>query len=55
MKRYYEKGLIEKHWVDDFCHGDWNSCKRFQMEEAGKYHPDNMLPSGESDKSLKRD
>jgi len=28
-------------------------CKRYEMEEKGIFHPDNMLPSGNIDKSLK--
>jgi len=46
VKYFYECGKIEKHWVEDYCHGNWRSCVRFQMEESGKYHPDNMLPDG---------
>ncbi len=46
MKRYYEKGLIDEYWVREFCHGDWNSCMRYQLEESGRYHEDWMLPDG---------
>ncbi len=47
MKRFYEEGKIERKWVDLYCKGDWSSCIRYQKEERGEYHPDNMLPNGE--------
>ncbi len=46
MKRYYGKGLIEEKWVRDYCHGDWQNCVRYAMEEKGLYHEDWMLPDG---------
>ncbi|MFW6141237.1 MAG: uracil-DNA glycosylase [Candidatus Saliniplasma sp.] len=52
MKRYYEEGKIEKRWVELYCKGDWNSCIRFQKEERGESHPDNMLPDGHIEKGL---
>ncbi|NIA03934.1 MAG: uracil-DNA glycosylase [Nitrospiraceae bacterium] len=56
MKRYYEEGLIDKHWLDKYCLSDnnWINCKRYQMEEKGEYHPDNMLPDGTLLKIKKR-
>jgi len=55
MKRYYEKGLLNKRWIDDFCRGNWKNCVRYEMEESGKYHPDWMLPDGNLDLSLKEE
>jgi hypothetical protein len=52
MKRFFEAGKLEKKWVMDYCHGGWDKCERFRMEEKGQYHPDNMLPNGEIDESL---
>jgi len=52
LKRFFEQGRIEERWVKDFCHGDWNKCVRYKMEEEGKYHPDNMMPDGSIDKKL---
>lgn len=46
MKRYYEKGLLEKKWVEEYCWKNWRNCIRYQMEEKGEYHPDWMLPDG---------
>jgi hypothetical protein len=52
MKYYYQAGKIEKKWVDEYCHGNWQQCVRYQKEEAGIYHPDNMLPNGKIDETL---
>ena len=52
LKKYYERGEIEEKWIDDFCKGDYEKCVRYQMEEAGEPHPDNMLPNGEIRKNL---
>ena len=54
MKRFYEAGKIDKKWAENYCHGDNQSCKRYQMEEKGEYHPDNMLPDGSIDQSLEQ-
>ena len=52
MKFFYEKGKLDKKWIDDYCHGNWQNCVRFEKEETGIYHPDNMLPNGEIDEQL---
>ena len=49
MRRYYEAGKLIKQWIELYCHGDWQSCIRYQMEEIGQYHPDHMLPDGSLD------
>ena len=53
MKRYYEKGLLEKKWVELYCKGDWETCIRYKMEEKGEPHADWMLPDGTIDEELK--
>ncbi|MHA1760907.1 MAG: uracil-DNA glycosylase, partial [Candidatus Heimdallarchaeota archaeon] len=52
MKRYYEKGLLEKEWVENYCWGNWEKCVRYKMEEKGEFHPDWMLPDGSLSKQL---
>ncbi|MHC1591283.1 MAG: uracil-DNA glycosylase [Candidatus Helarchaeales archaeon] len=47
MKRYFEKGLIEAKWIENYCMNDGQNCVRKKLEEEGIYHPDNMLPNGE--------
>jgi len=52
MKIFYEKGAIQRKWVEDYCFGDNSKCKRYEMEEKGLYHPDNMMPDGSIDHGL---
>lgn len=51
MKSFCEQGRISEKWVLNYCKGNWENCVRYKMEEAGEYHPDNMLPDG----SIKND
>jgi uracil-DNA glycosylase family 4 len=52
MKTYYEKGLLDKKWIELYCKGDWENCVRYHMEERGKPHADYMLPDGTLNKKL---
>ena len=52
MRVFYEQGKLSKYWIDRYCHGDWESCIRFRMEESGRPHSDNMLPDGSHDNNL---
>ncbi|RLF28194.1 MAG: uracil-DNA glycosylase [Thermoplasmata archaeon] len=52
MKRFYDAGRLNKKWVELYCRGDWESCRRYQLEERGIPHPDNMLPDGSIDELL---
>ena len=53
MKYYWEKGILEPKWIEQYCKGEWKNCIRYQKEEKGVYHPDNMLPNGSIDHKLK--
>jgi len=53
VKRFYEQGRLEKKWVETYCWGNYESCVRYQLEESGQPHPDNLLPDGEIRKDLK--
>ena len=53
MKRLYEERKLDKKWIEDYCFNNHRGCKRYEAEEKGEFHPDNMLPNGEIDKSLK--
>lgn len=53
MRKFYQKGLLDRFWIEVYCKGDWSSCIRFQKEEQGVYHPDWMLPDGSLDQELK--
>lgn len=52
LKRFYETGRLDKKWIQDYCWNDFNKCVRNKMEEAGLYHPDNMMPDGTIDEAL---
>ena len=52
IKYYTEAGKIDKKWSEEYCHKNWEKCIRFQKEEAGIYHPDNMMPDGSINKNL---
>jgi len=54
MKRYYEKGILDKKWIELYCKGDWERCIRYQMEEDGIAHLDWMLPDGIIDEKLRK-
>jgi len=53
IRRFYEQGKLEKKWVEQYCWGDNERCVRYQLEESGKPHPDNLLPNGEVKEELK--
>ena len=53
MKRYFDRGQLERKWIELYCKGDWEDCIRYQKEENGVYHPDLMLPDGSIHESLR--
>ncbi len=53
MKMFFDRGLLERKWVELYCKGDWERCIRYQREENGEYHEDWMLPDGSVDIRLK--
>ncbi|MFX1479122.1 MAG: uracil-DNA glycosylase [Promethearchaeota archaeon] len=53
IKYFVDKGMLEKKWVEEYCLVGNRDCLRYQVEESGENHPDNMLPNGEIRKDLK--
>lgn len=53
MKWFTDRGLLDEKWVQFYCFGDWRDCKRFELEERMIPHPDNMLPDGSVNESLR--
>ena len=53
LKRFYHERKLHQEWLEKYCWGDFLKCARYQMEENGIYHPDNMLPDGTVEKDLK--
>ncbi len=47
IKEYTDEGKLEREWIENYCLVRNKKCIRYQMEERGEYHPDNMLPNGE--------
>jgi hypothetical protein len=55
MKRAYDKGLLDKKWIEQYCFNGGNNCmrkKRFERE--GYVSPDYVLPDGTLDENLKK-
>jgi phosphatidylserine decarboxylase len=52
MKEFYEQGKLDKSWIELYCKGAWLNCIRYQMEENGEAHPDNMMPDGSINDNL---
>lgn len=48
LRRLENKGLIDLDWSKKYCRSDnnWLNCKRYQAEEKGLAHSDNMMPDG---------
>ena len=55
LRRFEKVGKLGDKWVQEYCKSDdnWENCKRYQLEEQGVFHPDNMLPNGEIDETLR--
>ena len=52
MKYFWEQGKLDAGWIENYCKSNWRECIRFDKEENGIFHPDNMLPNGEIDENL---
>ncbi|OYT32245.1 MAG: uracil-DNA glycosylase [Thermofilum sp. ex4484_79] len=53
IRKFVEEGKLDKVWVKKYCKGDFKKCIRYQLEEKGIPHPDNMLPDGRTIEGLK--
>jgi len=54
LRRFERQEKLDKSWEQNYCksNNNWQNCKRYQLEEKGIYHPDNMLPNGEVDGAI---
>ena len=52
IKVYTDAGKLARYWIEEYCLVNNKNCLRFNMEEKGQYHPDNMLPNGEIHENL---
>ena len=48
LRRFERQGRIDQQWAQTYCKSEsnWKACKRYQLEEEGIPHPDNLLPDG---------
>lgn len=54
VKRAFDRGLIEKKWVEDYCWNVGKDCvRKRRFEEEGYVSPDYVLPDGTEDARLK--
>ncbi len=53
IKYYVESGKLERKWIEDYCLISNTDCVRYEMEEKGVLHPDNLLPNGEIREGLR--
>jgi len=55
MKRAYDKGLLDKKWIENYClNGGKNCIRKKRFEEEGFVSPDYVLPDGTVDEKLKQ-
>ncbi|QEE14671.2 uracil-DNA glycosylase [Promethearchaeum syntrophicum] len=52
IKYFTDEKKLDSYWVDNYCLIGNTNCIRYQKEEAGVSHPDNLLPDGSIDSSL---
>ena len=54
VKRAADRGLIDKHWVEDYClQGGKNCIRKQRFENEGYVSPDSVLPDGTVDENVK--
>ena len=52
IKIYVETDKLDRKWIEDYCLIGNKNCVRYQLEEDGDYHPDNLLPNGDFKEDL---
>ena len=55
LRKFEEQRKLDNRWKEKYCKSknNWKNCKRYQLEEKGIPHADNMLPNGKIDENLK--
>ena len=54
MKRAYDKGLLDKKWIEAYCWNRGKGCiRKKKFEGEGYVSPDYVLPDGTVDENLK--
>ncbi len=52
IKYFIDHDKLDTKWVENYCLIGNKNCIRYQMEENGEYHPDNMLPNDDIKEDL---
>ena len=52
IKYFVDQGKLDPKWVEEYCLVENKNCVRYQMEENGEFHPENMLPNGDIQQDL---
>jgi len=54
LRRFEQDEKLDEEWARVYCKSDknWKNCRRYQLEESGLFHPDNMLPNGDIEEKL---
>ena len=52
IKKFFEKGKLDKKWIDGYCLKRGLNCERRSQAERGYPNPENMLPDGSYDFDL---
>lgn len=54
MKRAYEKGLLDKKWIENYCLSNGKDCiRKKKFEGQGYVSPDYILPDGTISEKIK--
>lgn len=55
LRRWERLGRLDGVWAQAYCKttDHWQNCRRYQLEEKGIAHPDDMLPDGRIDESCR--
>ncbi|MBN1505313.1 MAG: hypothetical protein JW955_00620 [Sedimentisphaerales bacterium] len=55
MKRAFDRGLLDRKWIDDYCLRGGQGCvRKRRFEHEGYISPDYVLPDGSVDETLKK-
>ena len=55
MKRAYDKGFIDRKWVENYCWNEGKNCiRKKRFEKEGYVSPDYVMPDGTVNEKLKK-
>jgi hypothetical protein len=55
LKRGFDKGLVDKKWVEDYCWNGGKGCiRKEKFEKEGYLSPDYIMPDGSVNELYKK-